>query len=66
MVAEARIPAVAGLIARRLAEDIDERPAPINAMLAGLLAVEAAALRIADMPIGSSLLAVARKPPADD
>jgi ubiquinone/menaquinone biosynthesis C-methylase UbiE len=36
--------------------------APINAALSGLLAVEAAALRAVNMPLGSSLLAVARKP----
>ena len=36
--------------------------APINRALAGLLAVEAAALRLIDMPLGSSLLALARKP----
>ncbi len=36
-------------------------PAPINTALAGLLAVEAAALRFVDMPLGSSLLALAAK-----
>jgi ubiquinone/menaquinone biosynthesis C-methylase UbiE len=36
--------------------------APINAALSGLLAVEAAALRAVNMPLGSSLLAVARRP----
>ena len=36
-------------------------PAPVNALLSGLLAVEAAALRVVNMPIGSSLLAVAGK-----
>ena len=36
--------------------------APINAALSGLLAIEAAALRAVNMPLGSSLLAVARKP----
>ncbi|MGH9310945.1 MAG: class I SAM-dependent methyltransferase [Vicinamibacterales bacterium] len=36
-------------------------PAPINSALAGLLAIEAAALRIVDMPLGSSLLALAAK-----
>jgi ubiquinone/menaquinone biosynthesis C-methylase UbiE len=35
---------------------------PINTALSGLLAVEAAALRAVNMPLGSSLLAVARKP----
>jgi len=36
--------------------------APVNAALSGLLAMEAAAARIVNMPLGSSLLAVARKP----
>lgn len=35
---------------------------PVNAILSGLLAVEAAALRVVDMPLGSSLVAVAEKP----
>jgi ubiquinone/menaquinone biosynthesis C-methylase UbiE len=35
---------------------------PINAALSGLLAVEAAALRAVNMPLGSSLLALAQKP----
>jgi SAM-dependent methyltransferase len=35
--------------------------APVNAALSGLLAVEAAATRVVNMPLGSSLLAVARK-----
>jgi SAM-dependent methyltransferase len=35
---------------------------PINAILGGLLRLEARALRVVDMPIGSSLLCVARKP----
>jgi len=37
-------------------------PAPVNSILTALLALEARALRVADMPIGSSLLCVARKP----
>lgn len=36
-------------------------PAPLNLTLTGLLALEAAALRSLDMPLGSSLLALARK-----
>jgi SAM-dependent methyltransferase len=36
--------------------------APVNAVLSGLLWCEALALRRMDMPIGSSLLCVARKP----
>jgi SAM-dependent methyltransferase len=35
--------------------------APINGALSALLAIEAAALRVADMPIGSSLLMAAEK-----
>ena len=42
--------------------EISIPPAPVNAALSGLLALEAAALRVVDMPIGSSLLAVAEKP----
>jgi SAM-dependent methyltransferase len=42
-------------------EEISMPPAPVNALLSGLLAVEAAALRVVNMPIGSSLLAVAVK-----
>lgn len=43
-------------------EEISIPPAPVNAALSGLLALEAAALLVVDMPIGSSLLAVAEKP----
>jgi len=43
-------------------DEITIPAAPVNAALSGLLAVEAAALRVVNMPIGSSLLAVARKP----
>lgn len=42
--------------------EIQVPAAPVNLVLSGVLAVEAAALRVMDMPIGSSLLAVARKP----
>jgi len=35
---------------------------PINAILAAVLAVEAQALKLTNMPAGSSLLALARKP----
>jgi SAM-dependent methyltransferase len=39
-------------------------PSPlINVALSGLLAIEAAALKAVDMPLGSSLLTLARKPP---
>lgn len=43
-------------------EEITVPPAPVNALLSGLLTLEAAALRVMNMPIGSSLLVVARKP----
>ena len=42
--------------------DLVVPPAPVNALLTQLLMLEARALRFIDMPIGSSLLAVARKP----
>lgn len=44
-------------------DEITVPPAPINAALSGLLALEAAALRVVNMPVGSSLLAMAVKPP---
>jgi hypothetical protein len=37
--------------------------APVNLTLAGILAVEAAALKVVDMPLGSSLLTLAQKAP---
>jgi len=43
--------------------EISVPPAPINAALSGLLAVEAAALRVMNMPFGSSLLVLAERPP---
>jgi SAM-dependent methyltransferase len=42
--------------------DIAVPSAPVNAALSALLWFEARALRVMDMPIGSSLLCVARKP----
>ena len=42
--------------------DITVPPAPINALLSGVLRIEAAALRVVDMPIGSSLFVHAIKP----
>jgi SAM-dependent methyltransferase len=36
--------------------------APVNAMLTGLVSLEARALRLMNMPIGSSLMCLARKP----
>jgi SAM-dependent methyltransferase len=44
-------------------EEITVPAAPVNALLSGILAAEAAAFRVVNMPLGSSLLAVARKPP---
>ena len=44
--------------------DILIPPRPVNAALTWLLHLEASALRRVDMPLGSSLLALARKPPA--
>lgn len=43
-------------------QEISIPPAPLNAALTGVLAVEAAALRVVNMPFGSSLLALAGKP----
>lgn len=43
-------------------DEIAVPAAPVNGLLSGLLAVEAAALRVVNMPLGSSLLAVAAKP----
>lgn len=42
--------------------DITVPPAPINAALTGLLYLEAAALRVTNMPIGTSVLCLARRP----
>jgi SAM-dependent methyltransferase len=46
------------------ASDADLRvpPGPVNAVLDWLLALEGAVLRVADLPLGSSILCVARKP----
>lgn len=65
------LPLVAGVrFAQRLISgqhqesDIEIRVpiAPVNLGLAGILAIEAAALRVVNMPLGSSLLALAMKP----
>jgi SAM-dependent methyltransferase len=42
--------------------DIAVPAAPVNALLSGLLSLEARALRVVDLPAGSSLLCLARKP----
>lgn len=44
------------------AVELSVPPAPVNAILGGVLAIESVALRFADMPAGSSLLCLARKP----
>ncbi len=46
---------------REAQDEISIPPAPLNAALSGVLALEAAALRITNMPLGSSLLALAQK-----
>lgn len=43
--------------------DITVPPAPINGVLTALLRTEALALRVMNMPIGSSVLCLARRPP---
>lgn len=45
-----------------LLREISVPAKPVNTALTGLLAVEARALRSVDMPIGSSILCLARKP----
>ena len=42
--------------------EITVPPSPVNAALTALVSLEAAALRAVDMPIGSSLMCLARKP----
>lgn len=63
------LPIVAGVrLAQRVVghresdREMQVPPAPVNLALTGVLAVEAAAVRFVDMPLGSSLLAVARRP----
>ncbi len=46
-------------------QEISMPPAPINALLSGLLFLESLWLRRFDSPVGSSLLCLARKPAAD-
>jgi hypothetical protein len=50
-----------GRAARASDADLRLPPAPINALFDGFLRVEAAWLRLGNLPIGSSLLALARK-----
>lgn len=47
---------------RESAAEISVPPAPVNALLSGVLALEARALRVMNMPAGSSVLCLARKP----
>ncbi len=44
--------------------DFTMPPAPLNGLLSLLLAAEASVLRLVDLPIGSSILCLARKPAA--
>jgi ubiquinone/menaquinone biosynthesis C-methylase UbiE len=46
---------------RESQQEISVPPAPVNAALSAVLAVEAAALRVMNMPFGSSLLTIARR-----
>jgi SAM-dependent methyltransferase len=43
-------------------QEISVPPGPVNAALSAILAVEAAALRVVNMPVGSSLLTLASRP----
>lgn len=52
---------VTGKIAEASEDDLRVPPAPVNAALSGALAVEGALLRAVNLPIGSSLLCVARR-----
>ena len=45
--------------------DFTMPPAPLNGLLSLLLAAEASVLRLMDLPIGSSILCLARKPAAE-
>ena len=45
--------------------DFTMPPAPLNGLLSLLLAAEASMLRLVDLPIGSSILCLARKPAAE-
>ena len=47
------------------ASDVRPTPAPLNALLLGVLRLEKQFLRISDLPFGVSLMAVARKPGRD-
>jgi SAM-dependent methyltransferase len=63
MIAVRGLQRMAGLAPESEAEgEITVPPAPVNAALSALLAVEAGLVRIVPMPFGSSLLCLARKP----
>jgi SAM-dependent methyltransferase len=47
---------------RESTQEISVPARPLNAALSGILALEAAALRVIDMPVGSSLLTLASRP----
>jgi SAM-dependent methyltransferase len=49
---------------RESTSEISVPAQPVNAVLAAVLAVEAVALKVVDMPLGSSLLALASRPAA--
>lgn len=62
------LPLIAGVrLAQRVSGHVESQdeisipPAPVNAILTALLAAEAGALRVVNMPLGSSLFAVAEK-----
>jgi len=46
----------------RQGSDLEELPAPVEALLGGALALEARLLRRVDLPLGASLIALASKP----
>jgi SAM-dependent methyltransferase len=52
---------VTGQAATASASDLQVPAAPVNAALGGLLSLESAWLRMGNLPVGSSVLAVARK-----
>lgn len=63
------LPIVAGVrLSQRMlghqesASEISVPPAPVNTALAGLLALESLALKVTNMPLGSSVLCLASKP----
>ena len=51
---------------RESTREISVPPKPVNAALAAVLAIEAAALRYLDMPLGTSLLTLASRPSGSD